>query len=129
MTAPTPLFDEETPLEEEPAPTWPPDGRTGDDWWMIWMEDRPNTPMEQLLGEAVTYFTRKYGVSPTRALVPDGWGLLLVDAKGQSIHTLPQFPALKINTALTVQKGHVWLTHFPNEAQKEPEKYVFPPPQ
>ena len=116
----TDIVDDEAPCEEEPTiPTWPPDGRTGDDWWMVWLEDRPNTPMEQVLGEAIAHFAQKYGLIPNRALGPLGWPL--VNDKGETIETIPQFPHLLIRTTNTVQKGHVWLTYAPEHNAAQPQ--------
>ena len=104
-------LDDDAPLEEEPtAPTWPPDGRTGDDWWMFWQEDHPNTDLDALLREAMRHFHQKYHLLPNRALVHPTWGDRLVNKEGKFVD-LPQFPGLRIRTARTMLMGHVGLSY------------------
>ena len=115
MTTQTPLFEDGATLEEiPPGPTWPPAGRTGE-WWMFWQEDHPNTPPVQLLGEAMAYFCRKYGVTPNKALVPSQWDELLKDKKGQPTQALPEFPGLRVLTTRTLWRGELWLTYFAHD--------------
>lgn len=112
-------LDDDTILDEDPTgPTWPPDGRTGE-WWMFWQEDQPHTPPVQLLREAITYFYKKYTVTPNNALVPLGWEDLLKDAKGQPTQALPDFPGLRVLTTRTMGRGQVWLTYFPHEQEHQ----------
>lgn len=121
MTTQTPLIDEEELIEAEPTgPTWPPGGRTGE-WWMFWQEDHPNTPPLQLLGEAVAYFSKKYGPCPNRAAVPLSWGEMLANGEENPRPTLPQFPGVVIQFEREILKGHLWLTYLSNgETQTNP---------
>ena len=69
--------------------------------WMLWLDRTGQKGPADVIGEAVSYYRRKFGQSPNRALVPEAFPETVMEG-------------LSIERRRTVSPGHVMVAFDPD---------------